>query len=158
MPQPTANTFWVYENHRGINNVVDSLDKVPPSLQDKAIAVLVTPEEAELLRQAQPETEGYNASEAQVLDNGNEYASKLPPGITADTMAGAGIFLLALVFLRRLALYYGYKTFGRIASIAIFTMALGVVWTFAGIVIKDNAQNQESTEQEAQIEEQTQEP
>ena len=158
MSQPTANTFWVYENHRGINNVVDSLDKVPPSLQDKATAVLVTPEEAELLRQAQPEQEGYKASETQVLDNGNEYASKLPPGITADTMAGAGIFLLALVFLRRLALYYGYKTFGRIASIAIFTMALGVVWTFAGIVIKENAKSAEPTKQETQIEEQTKEP
>ena len=158
MSQPTATTFWVYENHQGINNVVDSLDKVPPSLQDRAQAVLVTAEEAELLRQAQPAAEGYNASETQTLDNGSEYASKLPPGITADTMAGAGIFLLALVFLRRLAMYYGYKTFARIASIAIFTMAIGVVWTFAGIVIKENAKSADTATEQTQADEQAQEP
>jgi hypothetical protein len=158
MPQPTATTFWVYENHQGINNVVDSLDKVPPSLQDRAQAVLVTEEEAELLRQAQPSREDYNASETQVLDNGSEYASKLPPGITPDTMAGAGIFLLALVFLRRLAIYYGYKTFGRIASIAIFTMAIGVVWTFAGVVIKENAKSSQAQTEETQSSEQSPAP
>ena len=62
-------------------------------------------------------------------------------------MAGAGIFLLALVFLRRLAAYYGYKTFARIASIAIFTMAIGVVWTAARIVIQDNAAEQQEQTQ-----------
>jgi hypothetical protein len=37
-------------------------------------------------------------------------------------------------------------------------MALGVVWTFAGIVIKENAKSAEPTKQETQIEEQTKEP
>ena len=113
----------------------------------------VTPEEAEALRQAQPSGEELQGYSSETLDNGGEYADKLPPGVTADTMAGAGIFLLALVFLRRLALYYGYKTFARISSIAIFTMALGVVWTFAQVVVKDNAaESQEQAQQYQQDE------
>tara|TARA_Y100000589_G_scaffold230592_1_gene217999 strand:+ start:255 stop:725 length:471 start_codon:yes stop_codon:yes gene_type:complete len=141
-------TFWVYEDYRGIHHIVDSLEKVPPSLKDKALVVEVTPEEAEALRQAQPENDQVQEYSTGTLDNGSEYADKLPPGVTADTMAGAGIFLLALVFLRRLALYYGYKTFARIASIAIFTMALGVVWTAARVVVEDNAAKQQEQTQE----------
>ena len=151
MSQPN-NTFWVYEDYRGVHHIVDSLDKVPPSLKDKALVVDVTAQEAEALRQAQPSNQELEGYSSQVLDNGNEYANKLPPGITPDTMAGAGIFLLALVFLRRLALYYGYKTFGRIASIAIFTMALGVVWTAAKVVIKENAASKEVATQEQSLE------
>lgn len=147
MSQPNS-TFWVYEDYSGVHHIVDSLDKVPPSLKNKAVAVDVTPEEAEALQQATPSYEELQGHSSQTLDNGNEYADRLPPGITADTMAGAGIFLLALVFLRRLALYYGYKTFGRIASIAIFTMALGVVWTAAGVIIKENAASNEAATQE----------
>ena len=148
MSQPTANTFWVYKDHRGVHNVVDSLEKVPPSLKDKATAVTVSPEEAQALRQAQPESEATEATPGLMLDNGSEYAGKLPPGITPDTMAAAGIFLLAMVFLRRLAMHYGYKTFARVASIAIFTMAIGVVWTFAGVVIKENAAEKLAAEQQ----------
>ena len=146
MSQAT-NTFWVYEDYRGIHHIVDSINKVPPSLKDKALVVEVTPEEAEALRQAQDTNENTQGHSAQTLDNGNEYADKLPPGVTPDTMAGAGIFLLALVFLRRLAIYYGYKTFARIASIAIFTMAIGVVWTAARVVIQDNAAEQQEQTQ-----------
>ena len=150
MSQAT-NTFWVYEDYRGIHHIVDSINKVPPSLKDKALVVEVTPEEAEALRQAQDTSDTTQGYSAQALDNGNEYADKLPPGVTPDTMAGAGIFLLALVFLRRLAAYYGYKTFARIASIAIFTMAIGVVWTAARIVIQDNAaEQQEQTQTNSQ--------
>ena len=140
-------TFWVYEDYRGIHHIVDSLEKVPPSLKDKALVVQVTPEEAEALRQAQPESDEIQGYTTGTLDNGSEYADKLPPGITADTMAGAGIFLLALVFLRRLALYYGYKTFARIASIAIFTMAIGVVWTAARVVVQENAADKQEQTQ-----------
>ena len=140
-------TFWVYEDYRGIHHIVDSLEKVPPSLKDKALVVQVTPEEAEALRQAQPESDEVQGYTTGTLDNGSEYADKLPPGITADTMAGAGIFLLALVFLRRLALYYGYKTFARIASIAIFTMAIGVVWTAARVVVQENAADKQEQTQ-----------
>lgn len=140
-------TFWVYEDYRGIHHIVDSLEKVPPSLKDKALVVQVTPEEAEALRQAQPESDEIQSYTTGTLDNGSEYADKLPPGITADTMAGAGIFLLALVFLRRLALYYGYKTFARIASIAIFTMAIGVVWTAARVVVQENAADKQEQTQ-----------
>ena len=141
-------TFWVYEDYQGIHHIVDSLEKVPPSLKNKAMSVEVTPEEAEALRQAQPSSQDLQGYSSSTLDNGNEYADKLPPGITADTMAGAGIFLLALVFLRRLAVYYGYKTFARIASIAIFTMALGVVWTAARVVIQENAADKQEQTQE----------
>ncbi len=151
MSQPT-NTFWVYEDYHGVHHIVDSLEKVPPSLKDKAVMVDVTAEEAEALRQAQPSNQEFEGQSAQTLDNGSEYADKLPPGVTADTMAGAGIFLLALVFLRRLAMYYGYKTFARIASIAIFTMALGVVWTAAGVFVKENAASKETATQEQTIE------
>ena len=146
-------TFWVYEDYQGIHHIVDSLEKVPPSLKDKALAVDVTPEEAEALKQAEPASDQAHGYSSSTLDNGNEYADKLPPGITADTMAGAGIFLLALVFLRRLALYYGYKTFARIASIAIFTMALGVVWTAARVVIQENAADKQEQVQEYNEEE-----
>ena len=140
-------TFWVYEDYHGIHHIVDSLEKVPPSLKDKAMVVEVTPEEAEALRQAQPESDEVQGYTTGTLDNGSEYADKLPPGITADTMAGAGIFLLALVFLRRLALYYGYKTFARIASIAIFTIAIGVVWTAARVVVQENAADKQEQTQ-----------
>ena len=140
-------TFWVYEDYRGIHHIVDSLEKVPPSLKDKALVVQVTPEEAEALRQAEPESNEIQGYTTGTLDNVSEYADKLPPGITADTMAGAGIFLLALVFLRRLALYYGYKTFARIASIAIFTMAIGVVWTAARVVVQENAADKQEQTQ-----------
>ena len=151
MSQPT-NTVWVYEDYQGVHHVVDSLEQVPPSLQKGAVKAEVTPEEAEALRQAQPAEDTMQGYSSTTLDNGSEYADKLPPGVTADTMAGAGIFLLALVFLRRLALYYGYKTFARIASIAIFTMALGVVWTVAGIVVKDNAASQEAATEQTDAE------
>jgi len=154
MSQPTANTFWVYKDQRGVHNVVDSLEKVPPSLKDKATAVTLSPEEAQILRQPEPPSEATEATPGQMLDNGSEYAGKLPPGITPDTMAAAGIFLLALVFLRRLAKHYGYKTFARVASIAIFTMAIGVVWTFAGVVIKENAAEKEAAQQQEETTEQ----
>ena len=144
----SSNTFWVYEDYQGVHHIVDSLDKVPPSLQKNAQSVEVTPEEAEALIQAQPYSDELQGLSALELDNGGKYADKLPPGVNADTMAGAGIFLLALVFLRRLALYYGYKTFAKIASIAIFTMAIGVVWTVAGVVVKHNQSAQDSMSQE----------
>ena len=88
----SSNTFWVYEDYQGVHHIVDSLDKVPPSLQKNAQSVEVTPEEAEALIQAQPYSDELQGLSALELDNGGKYADKLPPGVNADTMAGAGIF------------------------------------------------------------------
>ena len=147
------NTFWVFEDHRGVHNIVDALEKVPPSLQHVATKVVVTAEEAAALRGGESQIEPTQETRAEELDNGSEYAEMLPPGVNPDTMASAGIFLLALVFLRRLALHHGYKTFGRVAAIAIFTMAIGVVWTFAGVVAKQNAAKKQAPSAMEQVDE-----